>query len=213
MTDHYFSHAPQAAHRRREIRFECEDKKFVFESDSSVFSKDHVDEGSELLIKTVLEAERKSENQRLEQEHVFKGLDLGTGYGVVGIVLGDILNIHMTLTDVNERALELARNNARRQGIEQTTTVRQSAGFENITESFDLIVTNPPIRAGKQIIHKMWEDAVQHLNDNGRLYIVIRKQQGAPSALTKLQTLSSDVEVLVKRKGFWVIRLIKAPVH
>lgn len=206
--DHYFSSSPEAEHRKREIRFEIEHLTFMFASDSSVFSKDHVDEGSELLIKTVLDFERNLMQDDRDRE--LRGLDLGTGYGVIGIVLTSLLDVHMTMTDVNERALDLARTNAFRYKVVENTTIKQSDGFASIdNKCFDLIVSNPPIRAGKQVIYQMWEDAVEHLNDDGRFYIVIRKQQGAPSALKKLQELSQDVKVLVKRKGFWVIRLVK----
>ncbi len=207
MTDHYFTSSPETEHQRREIRFDIEDLSFVFSSDSSVFSKDHVDEGSELLIKTVLEHERELMEHDRDQE--IKGLDLGTGYGVIGIVLSSLLDVHMTMTDVNQRSLDLAITNAFRHKVVENTKIKLSDGFESLHGHFDLIVSNPPIRAGKQVIYKMWEDAVEHLNTDGRFYIVIRKQQGAPSALKKLQELSQDVQVLVKRKGFWVIRLVK----
>ena len=105
---------------------------------------------------------------------------------------------------VVERALELAGKNAQRNGVAAETYL--SDGLENVPGSFDFILTNPPIRAGKQVIYKMFADSAERLNENGQLYLVIRKQQGAESALKYLKTVFGQVETVEKSGGFWVIR-------
>lgn len=202
--NHYFSKSPDSRHEIRDIRFDFAGQRYVFATDRQVFSRQHVDDGSRYLLDTMAAAERNLP----EHEHM-RGLDLGTGYGPVGIVLAKHLNIRMVLSDINERALALAAQNAERNGVADRTDTVLSDGLSAIDGDFDIIATNPPIRIGKKAIYRMWQDAVGRLKPAGRLYMVIRKQQGAESAVKYLKTLADDVAVLDKRKGYWMLCLTK----
>ena len=112
--------------------------------------------------------------------------------------------LDVTMTDINARAVELARRNAAANGA--TARVVQGDGYAQSEGRYDAIVTNPPIRAGKAVIYALFDDARDRLAPGGALYIVIRKQQGAPSALKHLGEVYSNVEILDREAGFWVIR-------
>ena len=108
------------------------------------------------------------------------------------------------MTDVNERAVSLAESNAQKNGVSARALI--SDGLDRVEGFFDYIITNPPIRAGKQVIYKMFSDSADRLTENGQLFLVIRKQQGAESALKYLKTIFSEVDTIEKSGGFWVIR-------
>ena len=161
----------------------------VFACDRGVFSKGEIDEGTRIL---------------LEALPPLKGrvLDLGCGWGPVGITLGKLYpEISVLMSDVNQRAVELAKTNIIKNGLKNAKAV-VSDGFEQLEGTFDCIITNPPIRAGKQTIYRLFDDAIKHLNPGGSLFIVIRRQQGAESAL---KHLGEYARVLEQKKGFWVI--------
>ena len=145
--------------------------------------------------------------QQLAAQGITDGLvlDLGCGWGPVGVALGALYpDCQIVFTDVNLRALSLAEQNAKANQV--TGMFIQSDGFAGIDGMFDYIITNPPIRAGKETIYRMFADSAAHLNPNGQLYLVISKQQGAPSALKYLSTLFVSAEVIEKSGGYWVIR-------
>ena len=114
--------------------------------------------------------------------------------------------VRMTMADINERALALAVSNVEKNRMQAEAVL--SDGFEKIEGLFDAVITNPPIRAGKAVIYKMFEDAKAHLREGGALYLVIRKQQGAPSALKFLKSLYAQAEVIARDGGYWVIRCV-----
>ncbi|OYD06547.1 class I SAM-dependent methyltransferase [Paludifilum halophilum] len=196
MTDHYFSSRPDSAEAEREIEARLRGRFFRFRVDTGVFSKKGVDFGTRLLIETA----------KLPKQGEI--LDLGCGYGPVGIACAvSSPNSRVTMVDVNLRALELAQKNARLNGVESQVEIRESDGLTNLNHSaFDAILTNPPIRAGKNTVYRLFEEAAKGLKPDGQLWVVIRKQQGAPSAKEKLEKIFSHVELLVKKKGFWILR-------
>jgi len=125
-----------------------------------------------LLIETVIK-----ENQN----SIGKILDMGCGYGPIGIIIANsIENSTVTMADINERALELAAMNAKENKAEHKVKIMNSSAFENIKDNYDIIVTNPPIRAGKEVVFSFYEGAYNHLRKGGKLYVVIQKKQGAP---------------------------------
>ena len=131
-------------------------------------------------------------------------LDMGCGWGAIGVLLARLCpDAQITMADINERAVALAARNARQNGVSAETLV--SDGYENIAPSFDAIVTNPPIRAGKQTVYRILDEAKTRLAPGGRLFLVIRKEQGAPSAQTHLQGVYSRVEQKKKKKGYWIL--------
>ena len=195
--DHYYSSDPTSKSEERMLEYELEDLKFKFISDNGVFSKNHVDFATDFLIKTIYDE--------------VKGdvLDVGCGYGVIGITCAKRKEVtSVTMLDVNNRALELARKNVKLNSVDKVKII-ESDGFEKITDLYDTIITNPPIRAGKAVIYKMYEDAKNHLKENGVLYLVINKKHGAPSTIEELKRLFENCEIVDKKSGFHVLKCIK----
>ena len=193
---HYFDENPQAEHKTAEIQIRLSGLDFSFVTDSNVFSRQRLDFGSQLLIETVSE----------DQKPIGRLLDLGCGYGPVGIIMKRLFPaLEVVLCDINTRALELARGNARRNHAQYLDIVH-SDGLQSVKGDFDLILTNPPIRAGKQVVHRFFAEAAVRLRSGSRLYVVIQKKQGAPSALKRLQELFRAAEVIEHKAGYWIIR-------
>ncbi len=171
-------------------------KKFTFNSDNGVFSKNGVDFGSRLLLDFI----------PLE-EVGGKILDLGCGYGVIGIVLNKLTGANVDMVDVNLRALHLTEMNVAANKC-QNINVFESNVYENINTKYTSIVTNPPIRAGKKVIYDMLFNAKDYLTDDGNLYFVIRKQQGAKSMMSDLEK-EYNLEIIEKKKGYFIIKCSK----
>ncbi len=197
--DHYYSANPESESNEREIKYELKDRTFKFISDNGVFSKEHVDFATDFMLRTIIDDDLEG-----------NVLDMGCGYGVIGITVSSLSSkvSSVTLCDINNRAIDLATRNAERNRV-VNANIFASDGFANVEGRFDIIITNPPIRAGKAVIYKMYEDAKEHLNDGGRFYLVINKKHGAPSTINYLNELYGDVEVLDKKAGFNVIRCKK----
>jgi len=199
VSEHYFTDRPQAAHERRIVETTLRGRRMKFVTDAGVFSKTGIDYGSRLLIETMsLPADARA-------------LDVGCGYGPIGLSAALIAaRGSAMLVDLNERALELARENARLNGI-FNVRVLQSDLFSALGgETFSHILSNPPIRAGKAVVHRLFAEARDHLESGGELWIVIRKQQGAPSALARLEELYGDVRLMEREKGYHVFRARKS---
>ena len=168
-------------------------KKFTFNSDNGVFSKNGVDFGSRLLLDFI----------PLE-EVGGKILDLGCGYGVIGIALNKLTGANVDMVDVNLRALHLTEMNVSANKC-QNINVFESNVYENVNTKYTSIVTNPPIRAGKKVIYDMLFNAKEYLTDDGNLYFVIRKQQGAKSMMSDLEK-EYNLEIIEKKKGYYIIK-------
>lgn len=195
MNDHYYTVNPNSAHDVRRVKFSVLGNELMFDTDAGVFSRDGLDVGSKVLMEALPELHGRV-------------LDLGCGWGAVGVsIKRKWPEIELVMTDVNQRAADLSKSNLALNRV--SAQVLQGDGFENVEGKFDFVITNPPIRAGKQAIYGMFADAREHLSDGGELYIVIRKQQGAPSALKYLSEIYSESEVVEKEAGFWVIRSVK----
>lgn len=190
---HYFTDNRSLTENRKEHSFRFSGHLYTFITDNGVFSKTAVDYGSQVLLKSAV-----------RQELHGSVLDMGCGYGVLSVVLARMFpDCSVTGVDVNPRAVELTALNAAGNGTDVHTFV--SDGYEGVAESFDAIVTNPPIRAGKKVIYKMFEDAREHLYDNGIFLAVIRRQQGAESAVRKLAAVFGNCEVIDRDKGYWIL--------
>ena len=193
MPEHYYTSTPTSAHEARSFRAVFAGRVLAFDTDAGVFSKQHVDPGSELLCGA------------LPEELSGDVLDMGCGWGAMTVLtLARFPKLNITMADVNERALSLAVANVEKNHMQARAVL--SDGFERIEGMFDAVITNPPIRAGKAVIYKMFEDAKAHLKPGGMLVLVIRKQQGAPSALKFLKTLYRKAEVIARDGGYWIIR-------
>lgn len=196
MSEHYYTSKPTTESKPIEWNYELLGKTFKFTSDNGVFSKNEVDFGSRLLIETFeLPANRGDI------------LDLGCGYGPIGLSLANAFpDRKITMVDVNERALDLSKKNAQKNGI-TNIEIKQSNLFDKLKDArFASILSNPPIRAGKKVVHQLLEQAFDHLISDGELWIVIQKKQGAPSAIEKMEAVFGNAEVVAKKKGYFIIR-------
>ena len=192
MTEHYYTSSPTSEHEERHFNHVFAGRVLRFQTDAGVFSKQHIDPGSELLCKA------------LPGDLSGRVLDMGCGWGAMTVLtLAKCPACEITMADVNERALALAKENVAANGMRARAIL--SDGFEHVEGEFEAVITNPPIRAGKAVIYKMFEDAKAHLVPGGRLYLVIRKQQGAPSALKFLKALYGRAEVIERDGGYWII--------
>ena len=199
MAPQYFDNVADLSHE--DIVYDCEvlGKKYVLHSDRGVFSNHELDLGSKILLETI---------GRLELGKEI--LDLGCGVGAIGLILLSIdPNRIATLSDVNERALALSKENARHMGLSERCTIVESDVYDHIDSLFDSIVSNPPIRAGKKVTYRIYDEAPSHLKDGGSLYLVVRRKQGAESVLSHLREFFPFVEVIEKKKGYWVIHARK----
>ncbi|GLO64323.1 class I SAM-dependent methyltransferase [Oceanobacillus kimchii] len=197
MSEHYFSNNPQSKTSPRTWMYELRGRTFRFTSDIGVFSKNDIDFGSRLLIEQF-------------QEPQINGdiLDIGCGYGPIGLSLAAEFNEReVSMIDVNERAVELAKKNASANNV-TNVTIQTSDLYSAIDDEsrFAAVVTNPPIRAGKKVVHQIFEGAKELLLPNGELWVVIQKKQGAPSAKDKLDDLFGNVEIVKKDKGYFILK-------
>lgn len=191
--EHYFTNNENLKSEFRKINYSYKGSSFTFTSDLGVFSKNKVDYGSKVLVETIL-------NMNFTNKRI---LDVGCGYGFIGIVLSKITNSYVDMIDINKRAVHLSLMNIENNKVNASAFI--SDAYENIKETYDYIVTNPPIRAGKQKVLEVLLNAKEHLNKNGILYYVIRKDQGAISISEKLKGIY-NVELLKKDKGFYIYK-------
>jgi 16S rRNA (guanine1207-N2)-methyltransferase len=198
VSEHYYTARPETAHDEAVFTATLRGMDFKFVTDSAVFSRERVDFGSALLI----------EAMQIEQSDTV--LDLGCGYGPIGMTAAKLApQGRVYLVDVNERAAALARRNLAENGV-TNAEVRTGDGLEPVQGlTFDKVLTNPPIRAGKQTIYRMIDDAHEALKPGGSIYVVIQTKQGAPSMKKKLAELFSDVEDVERQAGFHVFRAVK----
>ena len=193
MNDQYYTADPHSESKPMPCAFPYRGYGLNFRTDSGVFSKGELDVGTRLLLDAL---------------PALSGdvLDLGCGWGAIGVAVARAnREARVVMADVNHRALGLAKDNCARNGV--TAEVIESDGMAAVMgRTFDAVITNPPIRAGKQVIYKMFADAAVSLKAGGALYLVIRKQQGAESCVKYLKTLFDEVEKLDKSAGFWVLK-------
>ncbi|MBB3114279.1 16S rRNA (guanine1207-N2)-methyltransferase [Paenibacillus phyllosphaerae] len=197
MADHYYSKTPTTNHDRHSIEANIRGIKLRLTTDAGVFSKSGVDYGSRVLL----------ENVEISLHAAV--LDVGCGYGPIGLTLAKLVpSAHVTMIDVNERAVQLAQENARVNGV-SNVAILQSDIYENVrNQKFDAIVTNPPIRAGKAVVHRILEEGAALLKPGGSIWVVIQKKQGAPSAEAKLEEVFGNVEEVTKDKGYRILRAV-----
>ncbi|MFE8703820.1 class I SAM-dependent methyltransferase [Cytobacillus sp. FJAT-54145] len=199
MSEHYYSREQKVESNPTYWDFTLRSNKLRFKTDSGVFSKNEVDFGSRLLIESFTLPEVQGDI-----------LDVGCGYGPIGLSIAkenSDRQVHMI--DVNERAINLAKENAQLNNI-SNVSIYESDRFEKVSQrSFAAILTNPPIRAGKKIVHDILEQSYEYLVEGGELWVVIQKKQGAPSAIDKLTEIYGEVETVEKKKGYFILKVKK----
>ncbi|MEH7108915.1 MULTISPECIES: class I SAM-dependent methyltransferase [Bacillaceae] len=199
MSEHYYSRTQKVESDPKYWDFQLRNRQFRFKTDNGVFSKREVDFGSRLLVESFILPEVDG-----------PVLDVGCGYGPIGLSIAkEHPHKFVHMIDVNERAIQLSKENAALNGIDNVQ-IYESDRLNRVTElNFAAILTNPPIRAGKKIVHDIFVQSHEHLAEKGEIWVVIQKKQGAPSALEKLNELFSQVETVEKSKGYFIFRGIK----
>lgn len=192
MGEQYFTKDPTSESRVATAVWEYGGKEIEFLTDSGVFSRGHVDYGSKLLAESL-------------PKLTGRVLDLGCGYGFLGVAM-KLMNpdIGVVMCDMNRRALDLARQNAKKHAVQ--AEIVESDGYGAISGMFDAIVTNPPVRAGKDVYYPWFDGAPERLNPGGALYVVLQRKQGAPSAMRHLETLFQNVEIIARGAGYHIIQ-------
>ncbi len=190
---HYFTNDKNLAHNKEKVNVVIHSIDYYFYTDNGVFSKGELDFGTELLLKTL--------EYSFPQEK--RALDIGCGCGPIGICLSK-LGFTVDMCDVNERAINLTKTALEEQGI--FANVFLSDAYSNIKEKYDYIISNPPIRVGKEKLYEIIMGAKNYLKDNGELWIVVRKKQGADSLVRDMKNVFKLVDVITKKKGFYIIK-------
>ena len=191
---HYFINDNNVKSDKRNLYFEFNGITFKFSSDNGVFSKNEIDDGSALLLKTYIDGGK-----------VGRTLDVGAGVGVIGIVISKINDCEVDMLEINQRAVDLCKENISFNSVLKCN-VYESDIYEKANGKYDVVVSNPPIRAGKKVVFEILEKSKEYLNDGGELWVVIRKNQGADSAKKKLLEVYGNCECVKKDKGFYILR-------
>lgn len=175
------------------------DERFVFNSCDDVFSKDRLDYGSLVLLKTIIKNKEK-----------FSGniLDMCCGYGTIGIILNKFLKLHVDMCDINELAIDLAKLNVKENKVD-IKNIFVSDMWGNVKNTYDHIVSNPPIKSGKSKLLEFVDGSHEHLNNSGTLTLVIKKNLGAGSLKDYITTLYGNCEILERDKGYYILHCVK----
>ncbi|MGG0719850.1 class I SAM-dependent methyltransferase [Robertmurraya massiliosenegalensis] len=198
MSEHYYSREQKVESNPKYWNFTLRNHDLKFKTDNGVFSKGEVDFGSRLLVESFQLPEIEGDL-----------LDVGCGYGPIGLSLAKDTGRYIHMVDVNERALLLAKENAALNGV-SNVSIYESDRLMNVEhKEFVAILTNPPIRAGKKVVHEIFEQSFSYLKEGGELWVVIQKKQGAPSAIEKISAVFGDVETVEKKKGYFILRAKK----
>ena len=198
--EHYFIEKQHTENDFFEISWQFNDWQFVFESCDDVFSKNEVDYGTYVLLKTIQ-----------KKVKLFGDcLDIGCGYGVIGIVLSKLfLQTNFILSDINPTAISLSKTNIQKNNVKNISDIVLSNAYEKIDNSFDFILSNPPIKAGKKILLDILIGAHKRLKDNGKLIFVIKKKFGEDSIKKQLQLIFKSVEILNSDSGYYFLEATK----
>ncbi len=192
---HYFENDINLKSNVRELSYKYNSSFFTFLSDNGVFSKKNIDYGSYLLLETYLKEDIRN----------VKVLDVGCGYGFLGIVISVLTDSYVDMVDVNKRAVHLTKRNIKKYELFKGETFVSDA-YNEIKNKYNVIITNPPIRVGKVKLLEILEGAFDHLEKDGRLYFVIRKDQGALS-IKKILEEKHKVEIINRDKGYFILKV------
>ena len=189
----YFDNNENLDSKLRILKYKYQDVNFNFYSDLGVFSKDRIDYGSILLVETYL---------KYHSEPV-DVLDVGCGYGFIGCVIGKIHGGNVDMVDVNNRALHLSKMNQKENDI-ANLNIFNSNIYDNVMKKYDVVITNPPIRAGKGVYLTIINTAFNHLNVDGELWFVMRNNHGVKTVIKDLSK-KYNTSVLKKDAGYYVV--------
>lgn len=203
---HYYDENPLTPSDRKLVQYRINGMNFEFTTDTNVFSRNEIDYGTNLLLEETINDIKKRGAKKGERV-----LDLGCGVGVVGIVMKSVfMAFDITQVDVNERAVKLSRENAEHNRLKMSKCVQSDVlSALEADEMFDIVVTNPPVRAGKQIVFAFYDQAYEHMVNGAAIYVVLQRKQGAPSTEKKLIELFGNCETLGISGGYRVMKAVK----
>ena len=190
---HYFTNNENLSHNIYKVNIVIRNISYYFYTDNGVFSKGELDFGTELLLKTF--------EYTYPQEK--DALDIGCGCGPIGIYLTK-LGFAVDMCDVNERALELSKKAVSEQGL--NANIFTSDAYSAVDKKYDYILSNPPIRVGKQKLYEIVMQAKEYLKENGEVWLVVRKDKGADSLIRDMKNVYNKVDIVEKKKGFYIIK-------
>ncbi|MBK5112933.1 MAG: class I SAM-dependent methyltransferase [Candidatus Heimdallarchaeota archaeon] len=196
MSSHYYSEKPISTGKTTIIQTHQLGNRLSFKSQSGIFGWRKVDKGSELLLNNAL----------IPKSGLI--LDLGCGYGFIGIALAKVYpEVKFVLTDINELAVKLAKENCKINDVSKNTKVTQGHLYEPVKDlKFDSIIANPPLMAGKKILTELVVTSKEQLQEKGSLQIVVPKKKGLKSMQKLMTEVYGTYEVLAKGSGFWVLK-------
>lgn len=196
---HYFIDKPHVETDFFDFNDQVIGLNLCFRSCDSIFSKNKIDDGTRTLLETIA------------KKCTLKGscLDLGCGLGVIGISLAKKFGLNVDMVDINATAVKLSRQNTITNNVQRQTNVFESDGFAAVVNMYDNIITNPPIKTGKTLLFNLMDGAHQHLNNNGQLVLVIRKDHGMESLKKHLLVLFGNCEIIERNKGYYILHCIK----
>lgn len=189
---HYFIDDNTLADDFRTIKYNFSGKRLEYVSNAGLFSHGEVDAISDTLLRNLPKLEGSL-------------LDLGCGWGLIGVALGAAYGVEVTMSDVNQRALECVALNAENNKVDADIILSDCC--DNINSTFDTITLNPPVHAGKQVMFRMYEEAHERLNSGGRFFVVIQKKHGAESTIKKLSEIfgESNTKIIYHKKGVFIV--------
>lgn len=197
--EHYFTNNPSIDSSENLLSCQIGDYNLKFYTDNGVFSKKNVDFGTKTLLESFYTDKEKA-----------NVVDIGCGYGVISIFLAKKYELYsFTMVDVNSRSLNLSEKNIKLNNLKNNFKVLENNALDDINDNFDIAITNPPIRAGKEVVHKIMKQSYETLNADGELWVVIQKKQGMASCKKLLENMFSYVEVVKKNKGYYILKAVK----
>jgi len=196
---HYFIDKPHTEADYFEFNDSVLGLDLCFRSCDSIFSKNKIDDGTRALLEAV--------NKKCELKG--NGLDLGCGLGAIAIVLIKKFNLKFDMVDINNTAVKLSKENLMKNNVQKSANVFYSDGFSEVKENYDFIITNPPIKTGKKLLFELMQGAYEHLNENGQLLLVIRKDHGMESLKKHIISIFGNCKIIERNKGFYVLKAVK----
>lgn len=194
--EHYYSEQQKSLLKIKKIRQKIKGIEFEFYTSSGVFSKDKIDKGTLIL----------AENMTVGKN--YNVLDIGCGIGVLGIVAAKLFNTKVVMSDINKRAIMLAKKNITLNKVK--AEIYQGDLYENIKQkNFDVILSNPPQTAGKEICFQLIGQSKKYLKKGGSLQLVATHNKGGSSLSSKMQEVFGNVKVIAKKSGYWVYVSVK----